>query len=83
MVAEAEKTGAYQPGGLWGDIDMTSAFSLGAQQYDGGISVGVFTTGHVKPGALENVIPHMKSGAVIVFSARVKYAVDQGLDQYL
>lgn len=80
MVREAEKTGAYEQGGLWGGVDMTKPYELSGKKYRGAISVGVFTAGHVKPDSLEHVLSHMESGAVIVLTARETYAAEWGLN---
>lgn len=83
MTAQAERTGAYDAGCLWGGIDLNQPFELGGDLYNGGIATGVFTSGHVKPDSLGNIIPHMTKGAVFVFTAREAYAKDHNLDAYL
>jgi len=67
MLDEAAETGAYRrlmTGDLMGTLDIPD------DSYDGIVSAGVFTNGHVGPGGLDEVIRIAKPGAPIVLTVR-------------
>ena len=72
MVEQAEKTQAYRA--LKGGCDMTKKIDVYSDnQYDASISCGVFTTGHVFPRAIEEMIRVTKPGGLVVVSTRKSY----------
>ncbi len=72
MVEKAEKTGAYRT--LTGGCDMTKRIEAYSEnRYDAAISCGVFTTGHVPPTAVEEMIRVTKPGGLVVVSTRKSY----------
>lgn len=72
MVEKAETTKAYRT--LTGGCDMTQQIEQYADnRYDAAISCGVFTTGHVPPTALEEMIRVTKPGGLVVVSTRKSY----------
>lgn len=67
MLDEAAETGAYRrllTGDLMGRLDIPD------DSYDGIVSAGVFTNGHVGPGGLDEVIRIARPGAPIVLTVR-------------
>lgn len=80
MVDRASSLGAYRE--LWGNINMEKPFGLGVAQYDLAVAVGVFTTGHVRPDSINNVLPYMKSGSVLIITARCEYSDCHSLDEF-
>lgn len=72
MVEKAEKTEAYRQ--LTGGCDMTQRIEAYPDNcYDAAISCGVFTTGHVPPTAVEEMIRVTKPGGLVVLSTRKSY----------
>ena len=72
MVEKAEKTDAYRQ--LTGGCDMTKRIeAYPDNRYDAAISCGVFTTGHVPPVAVEEMIRVTKPGGLVVVSTRKSY----------
>lgn len=72
MVKKAKQTKAYRT--LTGGCDMTQPIKIYPDnRYDAAISCGVFTTGHVPPTAVEEMIRITKSGGLVVLSTRKSY----------
>ncbi|NET60764.1 MAG: methyltransferase domain-containing protein [Symploca sp. SIO2E6] len=72
MVEQADKTQAYRA--LEGGCDMTQRIDVYPDNYyDASISCGVFTTGHVSPTAIEEMIRVTKPGGLVVVSTRKSY----------
>lgn len=72
MAQKARDTRSYRE--VKGGIDMMlAAQSYTRQRYDGVMSIGVFTLGHVPPGALEVLIELLKPGGILVVSTRSHY----------
>lgn len=72
MVETAEKTGAYRT--LTGGCDMTKRIeAYPDNRYDAAISCGVFTTGHVPPTAVSEMIRITKPGGFVAISTRKSY----------
>ncbi|MBT8436878.1 MAG: class I SAM-dependent methyltransferase [Gammaproteobacteria bacterium] len=72
MVELAAATGAYRQ--VLGSIDMMRASqSYPAASYDAILSVGVFTLGHVPPGALPVLLGLARAGGLLVISTRTHY----------
>lgn len=72
MVGKAKATQAYRT--LTGGCDMTQRIEqFDDNDYDAAISCGVFTTGHVPPTALEEMIRITKPGGLVVVSTRKSY----------
>lgn len=72
MVEKADATQVYRT--LSGGCDMTQRIEkYNDNHYDAAISCGVFTTGHVPPTALEEMIRVTKPGGLVVVSTRKSY----------
>jgi 2-polyprenyl-3-methyl-5-hydroxy-6-metoxy-1,4-benzoquinol methylase len=72
MVTQARQTGAYQT--LHGECDMLKEIpAYQDNQYDVIVCCGVFTTGHVPPIALKELIRITKQGGLVVSSTRKSY----------
>jgi len=72
MAAQATATGAYQL--VLGGIDMMrAAESYPAAGYDGILSIGVFTLGHVPPEALLVLLQLTNPGGLLLISTRTHY----------
>lgn len=72
MAKEAKKTKVYRS--LQGGCDMTSRIeAFPDNRYQATVCCGVFTTGHVPPTALEELIRITKTGGLLVLSTRKSY----------
>ena len=72
MVELAAATGAYRQ--VLGSIDMMrAAESYAPASYDGILSVGVFTLGHVPPEALKVLLKLARPSGLLVISTRTHY----------
>jgi len=72
MVEKARKTNAYMS--LFGGCDMTRRIEVFEDgQYDAVLCCGVFTTGHVPPIAITELIRITKPGGLIVATTRKSY----------
>ena len=72
MAQKATATGSYRE--VKGGIDMMKVTqSYSPQSYDGILSIGVFTLGHVPPEALYVLIEMLKPGGLMVVSTRSHY----------
>lgn len=72
MAERARATGAYRE--VLGDIDMMRARETYADSsYDGVLSVGVFTLGHVPPEALRVLAAIVRPGGWLLVSVRTHY----------
>lgn len=69
MLAEAEAKGVYE---TLAEADMTRPLDLAADAYDGVISVGVFTSGHVGPEGLDELVRVARPGAPVVVTVHEK-----------
>ncbi len=72
MIEKARQRGIYRH--LHGNVDITQDTPPEwQQQYDAVVCCGVFTSGHVPPTALEQVIQFVKVGGIIALSTRKSY----------
>jgi ubiquinone/menaquinone biosynthesis C-methylase UbiE len=80
MLDEAAKTGAYRelvPG------DLTKTLPFPDNSYDGIISAGVYTNGHVGPEGIEELVRVAKPGAPIVLTVRDTAWEADGFDVHI
>lgn len=63
--------------------DVTTTLDLPAQHYNGIVSAGTFTLGHVGPAALENLLPVAAPGALFVISVNSVHFDKAGFGQAL
>ena len=80
MLAEADKTGNYRrllTGDLLGTLDIPDG------SYDGIVSAGVFTNGHVGPSGLDELLRIARPGAPIVLTVRDTAWEADGFDTYI
>ncbi len=72
MADRARASGAYRE--VQGDIDMMRAReSYADSSYDGVLSIGVFTLGHVPPEALQVLATLVRTGGWLLISVRTHY----------
>ncbi len=72
MAERARASGAYRK--VQGEIDMMLAReSYGDDSYDGVLSIGVFTLGHVPPEALQVLAAIVRPGGWLLISVRTHY----------
>ena len=78
MIAEARKCGVFTT--LYSGIDLNMPIERKeiVRHYDCAVSVGLFTPGHVTPGALEHMASLVKPGGILILSARVEYCEATG-----
>ncbi|MFH8492473.1 class I SAM-dependent DNA methyltransferase [Streptomyces longisporoflavus] len=72
MVTEAAKTGAYRV--LSSGVDLNLGLrETAAGIFDVTVSCGVFTTGHVRPAALDGLLRVTRTGGLVVFTTSQRY----------
>ena len=80
MVGEARKTNAYRS--LVGGINLNEPLShLGSQKYDVVFCCGVFTSGHVPPTSLQNLLDATQAGGIVITSTRTRYYDESNYQQ--
>jgi ubiquinone/menaquinone biosynthesis C-methylase UbiE len=67
MLNEAERKGVYK---RYLQADLTAPLALGDDEFDAIVCAGTFTSGHVGPEALDEMIRVTKPGGVICFTVR-------------
>ncbi|WP_029057643.1 class I SAM-dependent DNA methyltransferase [Stappia stellulata] len=80
MLDEAARTGAYRrllPG------DLTATLPLSDKSYDGIVSAGVFTNGHVGPEGIDELVRVARPGAPIVLTVRDTAWEADGFDVHI
>jgi predicted TPR repeat methyltransferase len=77
MLQQAEQKGIYTAL-LQGDLN--DLHEIKDNKFDGVISVGTFTSGHVGPGALKELVRITKPGGVICFTVRDSAWLEDGYD---
>ena len=70
MLAEAEKKGVYE---ALHAMDMNLPLTLPSDSYDAVTCIGTFTSTHVKPEAVIELVRVTRSGGVLVFTVRDDY----------
>ena len=70
MLAEAERKGVYD---TLHTIDMNNPLTLPSDSYDAVTCIGTFTSTHVRPAALHELIRVTRPGGVLVFTVRDDY----------
>ncbi|QNP65412.1 class I SAM-dependent DNA methyltransferase [Streptomyces genisteinicus] len=81
MAAEARKTNAYRK--VYGGVDLSvQARDERLGRYGIVVSSGVFTLGHVRPGALLTLIEYAEPGGLILVSTRGSYATETGFEEF-
>ena len=75
MLAEARQKGVYQ---ALDCMDMNQPLAIAADVYDAVTCIGTFTSTHVAPEALSELIRVTRSGGVVVFTVRDDYWVTTG-----
>ncbi len=82
MAAEARAAGCYRE--VRGDIDiMQASQAYAGVTYDALLAVGVFTLGHVPPGALLELLSLTSGNGVLVLSTRTHYYDATGFQQLI
>jgi predicted TPR repeat methyltransferase len=69
MLEQAEKRGVYR---RLSEADLTGRLDLPDDSYDGVVSVGVFTSGHVGPEAIDELARVARPGAPVVLTVHEK-----------
>ncbi|MFC4349955.1 class I SAM-dependent DNA methyltransferase [Fodinicurvata halophila] len=80
MLEVAREKGAYDK---LAEADMTVPLEIADDSYDAAISVGVFTSGHVKPEALDELARITRKGGQIVVTVHEKVWEADGYPDYL
>jgi ubiquinone/menaquinone biosynthesis C-methylase UbiE len=80
MLIQARTKGVYD---TLGTADMTQQLAIDDNAYDGVISVGVFTSGHVGPDAMNELVRVIKSGAPAVITVHEKVWDKDGYADHL
>ena len=75
MLAEARQKGVYQ---ALDCMDMNQPLAIAADVYDAVTCIGTFTSTHVAPEALSELIRVTRSGGTVVFTVRDDYWVATG-----
>lgn len=75
MLAEARQKGVYQ---ALDCMDMNQPLAIAADVYDAVTCIGTFTSTHVAPEALSELIRVTRSGGTVVFTVRDHYWVATG-----
>ena len=75
MLAEARQKGVYQ---ALDCMDMNQPLAIAADVYDAVTCIGTFTSTHVAPEALSELIRVTRSGGAVVFTVRDDYWVTTG-----
>ena len=75
MLAEARQKGVYQ---ALDCMDMNQPLTIAADVYDAVTCIGTFTSTHVAPEALSELIRVTRSGGTVVFTVRDHYWVATG-----
>ncbi|MDB2434936.1 class I SAM-dependent methyltransferase, partial [Luminiphilus sp.] len=75
MLAEARQKGVYQ---ALDCMDMNQPLTIAADVYDAVTCIGTFTSTHVAPEALSELIRVTRSGGTVVFTVRDDYWVATG-----
>ena len=70
MLAEAERKGVYD---TLHTIDMNNPLTLPSDSFDAVTCIGTFTSTHVKPQAVTELVRVTRSGGVLVFTVRDDY----------
>ncbi len=78
MVERARALGVYRD--LRGGCDLLEPLDLPPVAYDAVVCCGVFTRGHVPPSAMENLLPPVKPGGLVVLSTRRSYHESEDAD---
>ncbi len=61
--------------------DITEPFEIPKLRYNGVLSSGTFTHGHVGPDALDNILPVAEKGALFVISINKQHWLEKGFKQ--
>lgn len=80
MLEVAREKEAY---GELAEADMTVPLEIADDSYDAAISVGVFTSGHVKPQALDELVRVVRKGGQLVVTVHEKVWEADGYADYL
>ena len=64
-------------------VDVTEPIKTENLVYDGVLSSGTFTHGHVGPDALDNILPLAKKGALFVLSVNKRHWLEKGFEKKL
>lgn len=80
MLDVAREKGAYD---TLAEADMTVPLEIADDSYDAAISVGVFTSGHVKPKALDELARVTRTGGLLVVTVHEKVWEADSYPDYL
>jgi len=79
MLAEARLKNVYR--NLY-ERDLTKSIEGTDVPYDALICIGIFTHGHLDPGAIENLIPLVSNGGYFVIGINAKYFAEEAFERY-
>lgn len=82
MIEKAKSTNCYNKLVAGVDLNVHNE-EMPDKHYDGIISSGVFTLGHVMPSCLYECIRLVRKGGLVVFNTRIRYARDTDLANFL
>jgi len=72
MIEKARQTGFYRT--LYAGVNLHDPLPAHLHQaYDAALCIGVFTPGHVKPEALNQMIAMVRPGGIVITSTRIPY----------
>ncbi|WP_306029178.1 class I SAM-dependent methyltransferase [Stappia sp. MMSF_3263] len=80
MLEQARGKGVYR---RLAEADLTAPLAFADNTYDGVVSVGVFTSGHVGPGAIDELARVARPGAPLVVTVHEKVWESDGYPEHL